>query len=163
MTKFLTKVASVQQSTSHAAAKAAHKVKCFCVRCMHHMAHGMGHQMHGHEEGVRLPTHHKVRPEDLIRKVPTATHSIIHKIVHGFKAFAKVFLLPTFIGATVGFTASALGMAVGQFIVLVWTKLRRGGDHAYERIEVDEKEDLPPYEETSVIRVLDEKEDIERA
>ena len=160
MTKFLTKVAAARQSAAHAAAKAAHKMRCFCVRCMHRMAHLFGHKHNDQsgQSGLRLPTHHKIRPGDLLEKVPKRTHSVMHKIMHGFKAFAKLFLLPTFIGAAVGFTASAIGMAVGQLIVILWTKFRRGGNHAYERVETDEKDELPPYEEVSIIEVLNEKE-----
>ena len=163
LTKFLTKVAAARQEAFHKATKAAHKVKCFCVRCMHHMAHMVKPTGQNGATGVRLPTHHKVHPEDLLQNAHTKTHSIMRKVMHGFRTFVRLFVIPTFIGAAVGFTASALGMAVGQLIVVLWTKFRRGGNHAYERVETDEKEDLPPYEEVGILEILNEKEDIEKA
>ena len=52
-------------------------------------------------------------------------------------------------------------MFVGQMVVLLWMKFRRtGGEVTYERVETDDKEKLPLYEDIEGLEVqVPEKDD----
>ena len=61
----------------------------------------------------------------------------------------KIAFVPILIGIAFGMAASAIGMLVGQAVVLLWIRYRRNDDApAYEELPTDEKEEVPPpYED----------------
>lgn len=143
----------VRKAQSHAKT-AAHKIKCICMKCFNAMRHGHhgrpSHNTAAAKQGsrpVQLPTHHRVRPGHF------NTHRHHHSWVHSFaKASKQVFsfvVLPILVGIVFGIAASAIGMLVGQIIVAIWLRLRRNSHKtvAYERVETEEKEGLPKYED----------------
>lgn len=77
----------------------------------------------------------------------------------------SIVLFPILVGIAFGVTASAVGMLVGQLVVFLWVKYRRtDGEATYERVETDEKDELPAYEESEGLEVqVAEKEDVEKA
>jgi len=67
--------------------------------------------------------------------------------------------VPILIGVAFGMAASAIGMLVGQAIVFLWMKFRRSPENgAYERLEVDEKEAPPAYQDVQGAEAMSEKE-----
>lgn len=63
----------------------------------------------------------------------------------------KVVFVPILIGVAFGMAASAIGMLVGQTIVFLWMKFKRTPKTgAYERIETDEKDAPPAYQDVQV-------------
>lgn len=64
------------------------------------------------------------------------------------RTMVKVVLMPILIGVAFGMAASAIGMLVGQAVVFLWLKFRRSPENgAYERVEADEKEAPPAYQD----------------
>ncbi|KAL8901717.1 MAG: hypothetical protein Q9192_000404 [Flavoplaca navasiana] len=155
---------------AHAHAKtAAHKVKCFCVKCIHNL--GFAPQHSSYRPAIpgqagnpsRLPTHHVMRPGQFKAhhnsQYPHArpwVHTLARAVKHAF----SIVLLPIIVGVIFGVTASAIGMLVGQLIVAVWLRLRRNNSRnvSYEPVETEEKDSLPKYEDMDDSRkVTDEK------
>ncbi|KAL8728371.1 MAG: hypothetical protein Q9166_005415 [cf. Caloplaca sp. 2 TL-2023] len=144
----------VRKAQSHAKA-VAHKVKCFCAKRLHAM---MGHQRPHHHQAMSgqaenptsLPTHNRVRPGHFNpHNYGHSHHSWVHTIAQASKQFFSYVLLPIIVGMVFGIAASAIGMLVGQLIVALWLRLRREPSSAvaYERVETEEKEGLPKYED----------------
>lgn len=81
--------------------------------------------------------------------------------IAGTKRVFSLILFPILVGIAFGVTASAVGMFVGQLVVLLWMKFRRtGGEVTYERVETDDKEKLPLYEDIEGLEVqVPEKDD----
>ncbi|KAL8917894.1 MAG: hypothetical protein Q9172_005649 [Xanthocarpia lactea] len=146
---------AVRKAQAHAKS-AAHKVKCFCVKCIHHMR--LGSQLPKHhpahhgpampeqaETPTHLPTHHTMRPDQL----RTVRPAWFHTFARATKQFFSFVLLPIIVGVGFGIAASAIGMLVGQLVVAVWLRLRRNSSRtvSYERVETEEKEGLPSYED----------------
>lgn len=113
-------------SAAAASAATAEKVKCFCMRCFHRMA---GHPAASIPGGrtTQLPTHNRMRPGQFGSH--HGPHGHHHGFVHSVLAFARrIFtfvLLPVMVGVAVGMTASAMGMLVGQAVVILWMKYSR--------------------------------------
>ncbi|KAI9812784.1 MAG: hypothetical protein M1827_004541 [Pycnora praestabilis] len=118
---------------------------------------------------------HSVRPQHEShhghRKHHHGLKSSLHKIT---TTIVQVFV-PVLIGIAAGMTASLLGLAVGQLIVLLWWKYGRSGKKGpYYKIEQDDESDEkitlvqhgqavvidaepPKYEDTEVVPVAVEK------
>ncbi|KAL8945059.1 MAG: hypothetical protein Q9216_000043 [Gyalolechia sp. 2 TL-2023] len=143
----------VRKAQSHAKT-AAYKVKCICMKCFNAMRHGH-HRRPSHNTAafkhasrpVQLPTHNRVRPGHF--KINRPHHSWVHTFARASKQVFSFVLLPILVGIVFGIVASAIGMLVGQVIVAIWLRLRRNSHKsvAYERVETEEKEGLPKYED----------------
>ena len=73
----------------------------------------------------------------------------------------KVVFVPILIGVAFGMAASAVGMLVGQVIVFLWMRFRGNKrEAAYQRVETDEKDEPPAYQDVAAqsVEVLSEKE-----
>ena len=73
----------------------------------------------------------------------------------------KVVFVPILIGVAFGMAASAVGMLVGQTIVFLWMKFRGNKrETMYQRLETDEKDEPPAYQDVAAqsVEVLSEKE-----
>ena len=73
----------------------------------------------------------------------------------------KVVFVPILIGVAFGMAASAVGMLVGQTIVFLWMKFRGNKrETMYQRLETDEKDEPPAYQDVAPqsVEVLSEKE-----
>ena len=69
--------------------------------------------------------------------------------------------MPILIGVAFGMAASAVGMLVGQTIVFLWMKFRGNKrETMYQRLETDEKDEPPAYQDVAAqsVEVLSEKE-----
>ncbi|KAL8681211.1 MAG: hypothetical protein Q9186_002669 [Xanthomendoza sp. 1 TL-2023] len=142
---------AVRKAQSHAKT-AVHKVKCFCIKCIH--AVRPGHQIpHPHGQAgnsVHLPSHHVMRPGQFTTHHHNHSHrhnSWVHAFARASKHFFSFVLLPIIVGVVFGIAASAIGMLVGQLVVAVWLRLRPSRTVAYERVDTEEKEGLPKYED----------------
>ncbi|KAI4170506.1 MAG: hypothetical protein LQ343_004883 [Gyalolechia ehrenbergii] len=129
----------VRKAQTHAKT-AAYKVKCICMKCFNAM------KKHA-SRPVRLPTHNRVRPGHF--KIHRHHHSWVHTFARASKQVFSFVVLPILVGIVFGIAASAIGMLVGQVIVTIWLRLRRNSNQtvAYERVETEEKEGLPKYED----------------
>ncbi|KAL9596136.1 MAG: hypothetical protein Q9219_005997 [cf. Caloplaca sp. 3 TL-2023] len=146
---------AVKKAQNHAKT-AAYRVKCICVKCFSAMRQGHNRRPHGTSanqgsQPVKLPTHNRVRPGHFKSHQPGHRHH--HHWVHTFaRASKQIFsfvILPVLVGILFGIVTSAVGMLVGQAIVTIWLRLRRQSTSnvTYERVETDEKEGLPKYED----------------
>lgn len=122
------------------------------------------HHNHVHHNSVasKLPTHIHVKPGQTNRRPAHIHHhhGLVHSFVVGIKRAVSFVLFPILVGIAVGVTASAVGMAVGQLMVFLWVRYRRcssSSDTGYERVESEEKEGLPAYEEAEAVDFKDEK------
>lgn len=148
---------------------AAYKMKCMCMKSINAMKHA--HHRHGSHHAatpsqadrpMHLPTHNRVRPGHFNPHYHGQGHH--HSWVHAFaRASRQIFsfvLLPILFGIIFGIVTSAIGMLVGQLIVAVWLRVRRNSSNKvpYQRVETEEKEGLPRYEDLEDSRtVADEK------
>ncbi|KAI4269713.1 MAG: hypothetical protein L6R38_007371 [Xanthoria sp. 2 TBL-2021] len=166
---------AVRKAQAHAKT-AAHKVKCFCVKCIHNL--GLAPQHHQFRpthsryrpaasgqagNPSRLPTHHVMRPGQFKTHHQSHfphPHPWAQTFARATKQFFSFVLLPIIVGVVFGIAASAIGMLVGQLIVAVWLRLRRNNSRSvsYEPVETEEKEGLPKYEDLDNSQtVTDEK------
>ncbi len=69
--------------------------------------------------------------------------------MRGTRQIISFVLFPILVGIIFGVATSAIGMLVGQLIVLIWLRLRRKSSNkvAYKRLESEEKEGLPAYKD----------------
>lgn len=169
MSKLVGSIARVK-STAKAA---AHKVKCFCVKCFRCVLRMMGHKQHDHNEGAHGPdgmmghsSHHHFGPQDG-RPHPHYHHewhtrSFFGRMVHILWVTVKIAFVPILIGIAFGMAASAIGMLVGHAIVFLWMRYRHNDEApAYEELPTDEKEEVPPpYDDlpTAVQEAINEKD-----
>ncbi|KAI4184552.1 MAG: hypothetical protein LQ348_004534 [Seirophora lacunosa] len=144
---------AVHRVKSHAKT-AAYKMKCICIKCMNAMRHAHYHRPSRPLQAgqpTRLPTHNRVRPGHF--KPHFHSHGHHHSWAQAFARASRLIfsyaLLPIVVGIMFGIATSAIGMLVGQLVVAIWLRLRRtsskGG--AYQRVESEEKEGLPRYED----------------
>ena len=73
----------------------------------------------------------------------------------------KVVFIPMLIGVAFGMAASAIGMLVGQAVIFLWMRFRGQKGAKYQRLETDEKDKPPKYEDLVVaegVEVVSEKE-----
>lgn len=176
--------ANAAKSASHAAAK---KIKTCCLRCMQYFRKTGGQH---HHHALPLPTHIRVKPgqtkphfhhNDQVQTghhthdfdFAQASHHVhmrhhrgwFHSLVVGIKRVFSFILFPILVGIAFGVTASAVGMLIGQLVVLLWLRYRRSStsEVGYERLGSDEKDGLPAYEEVEGVDVKDgEKEVVEK-
>lgn len=125
-----------------------------------------GHKSQGRPHHGGRPQHHGGHRHH--------RHHAFAKFKHMIRSFAIHILLPISIGLAAGLTASAVGMVIGQLIVLAW-RTARGGRPAYYRIAQDEIPDEeskipiieaqgppPVYEDAIVVEdVTEEKRESE--
>ena len=145
--------ATIQKAKSHAKT-AAHKVKCFCMKSIHAIRpdhHRRPHIPTLSGQPVHLPTHNRVRPGQFgsHRHAHSQHHGWVHAFVRGSKRVFSFVILPILVGIVFGIAASAIGMLVGQVVVALWLRYRARSSSAvlYQRLEADEKEGLPKYED----------------
>jgi len=89
---------------------------------------------------------------------------------HGRKSFwcsvkrvLRHIVLPVFIGIAAGMAASAIGMVIGQLVVMLWARYRRAsGRGAYATVEQTEEQGLPKYDDVveGEEDVVDEKKEL---
>lgn len=173
--RVFTKLITGMKKAKTSAKGAAHKMKCFCVKCFHKLAghkhhhKGPHHEVHkGGKAGVphrrpdgtmELPTHIQFKPAG--HHAPHHHHSFLGKMALVLRTTVKVVFVPILIGVAFGMAASAMGMLVGQAIVFLWMKFRRTPETgAYERIDTDEKDAPPAYQDAHVVEAeaVSEKE-----
>jgi len=167
--RVFTKVITSAKKAKASAKGAAHKMKCICMKCMHKLMGGKHHHA-GHKDAmgvphrrpdgtVELPTHIHFKPGH-----PGVHHHHHHRgflgaVAIGVRTAVRVVIVPILIGVAFGMAASAIGMLVGQAIVFLWMKFRRSPENgAYERLEVDEKEAPPAYQDVQGAEAMSEKE-----
>ncbi|KAK4697683.1 hypothetical protein P7C71_g451, partial [Lecanoromycetidae sp. Uapishka_2] len=164
-TKLLTGVKKAKSS----AKGAAHKMKCFCVKCFHKLT---GHKHPHHHKGmhgvphrrpdgnVELPSHIHVKPAGQHGHHGHHHHhrGFFGRMIGVLRTTFKVVLIPILIGVAFGMAASALGMVVGQAIVFLWMKFRRTPEAAYEPLDTDEKDAPPAYQDVPASEAVSEKE-----
>ncbi|KAL8906956.1 MAG: hypothetical protein Q9207_001710 [Kuettlingeria erythrocarpa] len=139
---------------------AAYKVKCICIKCINamkhaHHRHSPHHPATPDQDGqtVRLPTHNRFRPGHFkphnYGHGHGHHHSWVHVLMRGTRQIVSFVLFPIVVGIIFGVATSAIGMLVGQLIVLIWLRLRRKSSNkvAYKRLESEEKEGLPAYKD----------------
>jgi len=74
---------------------------------------------------------------------------------HGKKSFwcsvkrvLRHIVLPVFIGIAAGMAASAVGMVIGQLVIMLWARYRRAsGRGTYAAVEQTEEQGLPKYDD----------------
>lgn len=150
------------------------KVKGCCLKCLEFFKTKCMKVMqgkHNHEHHMR-PAHMHNKPglprlTDL-PEVPShhSTHmhhhhrSWFHSFLSGVKRGFAFIVFPIVMGIAFGFIASTIGMMFGKLVVFVWTRfVRKPKDEIiYERIEAEEKDGLPAYENTEPVDVIDDKE-----
>ena len=149
------------------------KFKCVCAKGFYKLT-GHKHPFHsghksGHKGGLAVP--HR-RPDGTIELPshiqfkPMGHHARIHYHEGLFgrgagilRFIVKIVIIPILIGVAFGMAASAIGMLVGQAVVFLWLKFRRTPETgAYERIEIDEKEAPPAYQDVQGAEAMNEKE-----
>ena len=168
-TKVIVGVAKAKAS----AKTAGHKMKCFCVKCFHKLTGHKNHPHPHHHKGpgkhgmphrlpdgtMELPSHIPFKP---LGHVHHHHHhkGFIHRMATIFRTTFKVVFIPILIGVAFGMAASAIGMLVGQVVVLLWMKYRGiSRKAAYEPLNTDEKEAPPAYRDVhQESEALSEKE-----
>lgn len=83
-----------------------------------------------------------------------------HSFLSGVKRGFAFIVFPIVMGIALGFIASTIGMMVGKLVVFAWTRFVRKpkAEIIYERIEAEEKDGLPAYEDIEPVEVMDDKE-----
>lgn len=170
-------------SAKTAADGAVKKVKGCCLKCLQFfkakcMKVMHGKQNHGHH---MRPAHMHNKPgllslTDLPGFPSHATSSDhhtpdlhhhdrgwFHSFLSGVKRGFAYIVLPIVMGITFGLIASTIGMMIGKLIVFVWTRFVRKpkAEIIYERIEAEEKDGLPAYEDIEPVDVMDAKEGVD--
>ena len=143
------------------------KMKCLCVKCFHKLT---GHQHHKGHKGhmavphrrpdgtIELPTHIQFKPHGRHHHHHNP-NSILGRMALVLRTTVKVVFVPILIGVAFGMAASAIGMLVGQAVVFLWMKFRRSPENgAYERVEADEKDAPPAYQDVQGVEAMSEKE-----
>jgi len=171
-TKILTNVNKAKATAKATAKGAVHKMKCFCVKCIHALT---GHKNHPppHHKGGKHPGAPHRRPDGTMELPSHIQFKPGHKFHHhqhtsffGRMAMVlvttvKVVFVPILIGVAFGMAASAVGMLVGQLIVFLWMRFRGNKrEAAYQSLETEEKDEPPAYQDVAAqsVEVLSEKE-----
>jgi hypothetical protein len=163
--RVFTKLLTGMNKAKASAKGAAHKMKCFCVKCFHKLT---GHKHPQHDKGMhgvphRRPDGTMELPSHIHTKPGHNGHHHHHKGFFGrtvsvLRTTFKVVFVPILIGVAFGMAASALGMLVGQAVVFLWMKFRRTPEAAYEPLDTDEKEAPPAYQDLPASEAVSEKE-----
>ena len=75
------------------------------------------------------------------------------------KLIVRDFVIPVLIGVAFGLAASVVGMLGGQIVVYLWMKFRgTKRQAAYERLDTDEKDAPPAYQDAQGVEAMTEKE-----
>ena len=163
-----------------AADGAVKKIKGCCLKCLQFIRTKCMKAMHGkHHHGHHMrPAHMHIKPAPPsltdLPKIPSQPTSPghqapamhyhnrgwFHSFLSGVKRGFAFIVLPIVMGIAFGFIASTIGMMVGKLVVFVWTRLVRKpkAEFIYERIEAEEKDGLPAYEDIESVEVMDDKE-----
>lgn len=167
-------------SAKTAAGGAVKKVKGCCLKCLKFFKTKCMKAMHGklnHGHHL-LPAHMHNKPgrpslTDLpevpsqptlpSHRAPDMRHhhrGWFHSFLSGVKRGFAFIVFPIVMGIALGFIASTIGMMVGKLVVFAWTRFVRKpkAEIIYERIEAEEKDGLPAYEDIEPVEVLDDKE-----
>lgn len=162
-----------------AADGAVKKVKGCSLKCLKFFKTKCMKAMHKHNHGhLMRPSHihNKPGPPSLTDLPELPSHPALpghhapdmrhhhrgwfHSFLSGIKRGFAVIVYPILMGIAFGFIASTIGMMVGKLIVFVWTRFARKpkAEIIYERIEVEEKDGIPAYEDIEPVEVTDDKE-----
>ena len=79
--------------------------------------------------------------------MPHERQSWVPAFLDGVRRGFSFVLFPMLAGIAFGVVVSAVGMMIGQLVVMLWGKFRPVRKVAYEKVEDLEKEDLPAYED----------------
>lgn len=176
MCRFFTKILTHVNKAKATAKGAVHKMKCFCVKCIHAITgHKKPHHPHPHHEGgkhhgaphrrpdgtVELPSHIHFKPEGGLKFHHHHHQSFFSRMAMVLATTVKVVFVPILIGVAFGMAASAVGMLVGQMIVFLWMKFRGNKREArYQPLETEEKDEPPAYHDVAAqsVEVSSEKE-----
>jgi hypothetical protein len=102
------------------------------------------------------------------KKVHHHGHHRHHRVKHILKQFTRFFVIPAVLGVLGGILACAIGMLVGQVLVALWSRFRRGGERASvmngETALADDEKDalvgdegMPPHYEDVDVVVVEQK------
>ncbi|MCJ1430573.1 hypothetical protein MMC29_008491 [Sticta canariensis] len=170
--RVLTRLRTTMQAAKSASHAATKKIKICCLKCMQFFGKAGSQNSHG---DLPLPTHVHVKPGQTDPQVDHTDHvrtghhvhgqhhrGWLHGLVVGIKRVFSFILFPILVGIAFGVTASAVGMLMGQLVVLLWMRYRRSStsEVAYERLGSDEKEGLPAYEEIEGVDVKEEEKEV---
>ena len=167
--RVFTKVVTGMAKAKASAKSAGHKMKCFCMKCIHKLT---GHKNHHHQgpgnHGMahRLPDGTLELPSHIVFKPHGHNHhhhhykGFAHRMVTVLRTTFKVVVVPVLIGVAFGMAASAIGMFFGQLVVFLWMKYRgTSRNAAYEPLDTDEKDAPPAYQDVHQgAEALNEKE-----
>ncbi|KAL2053685.1 hypothetical protein ABVK25_005989 [Lepraria finkii] len=178
--RVFTKILTGMKKAKATAKSGAHKMKCFCVKCFHkvtgHKFHKGDKRPHPHHKGGE--EHHGGMPHRLpdgtmelpshIHFKPAGGHKYHHhhhqkgffgRVARVLRTTVKIVFVPILIGVAFGMAASAVGMLAGQMVVYLWMKFRgTKRETAYERLDTDEKDAPPAYQDVQGVEVMTEKE-----
>lgn len=172
--RVFTKVITGMAKAKASAKTAGHKMKCFCMKCLHKLT-GHKNNLHPHPHHHKGPGKHEMphRLPDGTMELPSHIHfkphghghhhihkGFVHRMAGVLSTTFKIVFVPILIGVAFGMAASAIGMLVGQAVVFVWMKYRgTSREAAYEALDTDEKEAPPAYQDIHQgAEALNEKE-----
>lgn len=181
--RVLSKLRGSMHSAKATADGAVKKVKGCCLKCLQffktkcmkvmHGKHNHGHHMrpaHTHNKPslpslADLPevSSHLALPDQHAPHMRHHHRGWFHSFLSGVKRGFAFIVFPIVLGIAFGFIASTIGMMIGKLVVLVWTRFVRKpkAEIIYERIEADEKDGLPAYQDIEPADVTDDKEVVE--
>ncbi|CAF9922865.1 MAG: hypothetical protein ALECFALPRED_002254 [Alectoria fallacina] len=161
--RVFSKVMTGMAKAKASAKTAGHKMKHFCVKCLHKLTghksqpyshhhkgpgkHGMPHRLP--DGTMELPSHIHFKPLGNGHHHHSHHHkSFFHRMAMVLRTTFQVVFVPILIGVAFGMAASAIGMLVGQAVVFLWMKYRgTSREAAYEPLDTDEKEAPPAYQD----------------
>lgn len=128
----------------------------------HHMLPAHMHNKPGRPSLTDLPEVPS-QPTLPSHRAPNMRHHYrgwFHSFLSGVKRGFAFIVFPIVMGIALGFIASTIGMMVGKLVVFAWTRFVRKpkAEIIYERIEAEEKDGLPAYEDIEPAEVMDDKE-----
>lgn len=171
--RFKIKVVTGMAKAKASAKSAGHKMKGFCVKCLHKLVGHKNHQAQPHhhqgpaKHGMphRLPDGTMELPSHIHFKPHVHGHhhhhnGVAHRMVTVLRTTFRIVLVPILIGIAFGMAASAIGMLVGQAVVFLWMKFRgTSRKAAYQPLNTDEKDAPPEYKDVDQnAEAFDEKE-----
>lgn len=169
MCRVFSKLITVVAKAKSSAKAATHKVKCFCMKCFHiltgqkhHHAGASEHDGSAHGIPYRGPVGSSELPGHRVFNPHHGHHhhkGFVSQMAIGFKIMVRVVFVPILVGVALGVASSALGMLVGQFIVVLAKKFRRNDREAtYEPLDIDDKDAPPAYQDLQGSEAINEKD-----
>ena len=183
--RVFTKILTGANKAKATAKGAVHKIKCFCMKCIHALT---GHKHHHYKGGkhphphpkegkypaagvphhrpdgtLELPSHIHFQPNIGGHKFHPHHHhkGFFSRVAMVLKTTVKDVFIPILIGVAFGMAASAIGMRVRQAVIFLWMRFRGQKGAKYQRLETDEKDEPPKYKDLAVaegVEVVSEKE-----